>query len=461
MKRVFPWIFVLITLSLFGIIIIQVNWIRNAIVIKKEQHHKLMTDVTKEVGDELINGAPLLQSSPNGKNSQGWNMLSDQLSPFLRRNIPVSAKYTTDEVNNIIKKAFKRHDLESPYEFAIVSNFGMINQYQLASDRFFNMLEDSVDAKRYVYLLSGDPSTFQNETFVLIVPSPSKLFVLHSLGWMIGGSILFTLIIIAAFGLTIYTMLRQKKLSEIKSDFINNMTHEFKTPLATISLAVDALGNKKVINDQEKIGYFSGIIKQENMRMNKQVETILQSAILERKEIGLRPAEVNVHEVLEKNMENLQLQLLHKNGRFEKRLAATQPIIIADEVHFSNIISNLLDNALKYSKEQESPLIVVETHNTKKGIQISIQDNGIGMSKETLSRIFEKFYRAHTGNLHNVKGFGLGLAYVKAIVDEHKGKIKVESTPGKGTKFILELPQQTEKKDMVNHIDNKVTSERA
>jgi len=255
---------------------------------------------------------------------------------------------------------------------------------------------------------------------------------------MIAGAIFFTLMIIAAFYVTVNALLRQKKLSEIKNDFINNMTHEFKTPLATISLAVDALRNEKVVHDREKSGYFTGIIKEENKRMNKQVETILQASLLDRQEQQLNLRSLHAHVIIREAMDNFHLQLDGKGGSSELQLNAKSDLIEADEVHFMNLITNLIDNAIKYSRE--NLLIRISTHSTPKSLVIRIEDNGIGMSKETQRRIFEKFYRAHTGNLHNVKGFGLGLSYVKTIVEAHRGKIKVESTIGKGTAFTLEFP---------------------
>jgi two-component system phosphate regulon sensor histidine kinase PhoR len=256
--------------------------------------------------------------------------------------------------------------------------------------------------------------------------------------FMIISAIFFTLMIIAAFYVTVNALLRQKKLSEIKNDFINNMTHEFKTPLATISLAVDALRNEKVVQDREKSGYFTSIIKEENRRMNKQVETILQASLLDRQDQQLNLRPLHVHQTIQEAMENFQLQLEGKNGSAELQLNAKNDLIEADEVHFMNLITNLIDNAVKYSKE--NLLIKITTHSTNKSLVIRIEDNGIGMSKETQRRIFEKFYRAHTGNLHNVKGFGLGLSYVKTIVEAQRGKIKVDSTIGRGTTFTLEFP---------------------
>ena len=233
-------------------------------------------------------------------------------------------------------------------------------------------------------------------------------------------------------------LLRQKKLSEIKNDFINNMTHEFKTPLATISLAVDALRNDKVLQDRTKMDYFSSIIKEENKRMNKHVETILQAAVMDRQELQLNKQPIHVHDLIHEIMDNYTLQLDDKNGTADLNLSARQDYIEADPVHFRNLISNLIDNAVKYSKDNLE--LKITTHSTNKNLVIRVEDNGIGMTKETVRRIFEKFYRAHTGNIHNVKGFGLGLSYVKTIIDAHNGKIKVESVLGRGSAFTLELP---------------------
>jgi two-component system phosphate regulon sensor histidine kinase PhoR len=255
---------------------------------------------------------------------------------------------------------------------------------------------------------------------------------------MILLAVIFTIIIISAFGVTIQALLRQKKLSEIKTDFINNMTHEFKTPLATISLAVDALRNEKVQQNVEKMNYFSGIIKEENKRMNKHVETILQAALLDKQELKLNMQKVNAHTLVQNALNNHQLQIKDIDGSIELHLNATNDAIIADEAHFTNLLSNLFDNAIKYSKENF--LLKVSTSNQGKNIQIKIQDNGIGMNKETTKRIFEKFYRAHTGNVHNVKGFGLGMSYVKTVIDVHKGHIKVDSTLGKGSCFTVVVP---------------------
>ena len=286
---------------------------------------------------------------------------------------------------------------------------------------------------------SAGENLSMDEVFIVMLPSIDT-YVLQSLKWRIVTSILFTIIILLAFYLTVRTMLRQKKLGEIKNDFINNMTHEFKTPIATISLAVDAMKNEKVINDREKLGYFSGIIKEENQRMNRQVETILRASQLEKQEIDLNLAPVHVHQLIQDTVDNFALQLEDKKGKVELALNAKNDLINADEVHFLNLVNNLMDNAVKYGKDNIPPLIKLSTQSNGKNFILKIEDNGIGMNRETVKRVFERFYRAHTGNVHNVKGFGLGLSYVKTMVEAHDGDIKAESILGKGSTFTVNLP---------------------
>jgi two-component system phosphate regulon sensor histidine kinase PhoR len=263
-------------------------------------------------------------------------------------------------------------------------------------------------------------------------------YVLGSIGWLLGGSLLFSFIILATFALSVFFIIRQKKISEMKSDFLNNMTHEFKTPIATISLAADTITNPKVINDEASIRHFIGMIKKENSRMNKKVETILQIASLDKKEIDFKFENVSMHAIIERAVETIEIQVHQKNGKISLNLNASQPIIYGDYEHLTNLVNNLLDNALKYSPE--SPDITVETKNNERGIILSVEDKGIGMTKSVQSKIFERFYRQSSGNIHDVKGFGLGLNYVRAIIDAHKGNVTVTSEPGKGSRFDIFLP---------------------
>jgi two-component system phosphate regulon sensor histidine kinase PhoR len=265
-------------------------------------------------------------------------------------------------------------------------------------------------------------------------------FVMRYVGWMIGIAVIFTLILITAFYLTVRTILTQKKLSEMKTDFINNMTHELRTPLATIAIAVDTLKNEKIIGNKEQLLAIGQIIKNENLRMNTQVEQILHAAQLDINLVLKGKVDLHVHEVMKKMQDKFALQVGEKNAIVTYTLEATEDKVFGHPVHFVNMISNLIDNALKYSKEDIDPIIEVGTYNHNNNIVITVKDNGIGMTKDTISKIFDKFYRAHTGNVHNVKGFGLGLNYTRKMVEAHNGKIHVESTLGQGSQFKITIP---------------------
>jgi len=417
---------------------------------KQEEFRYKVVRVIDEVGTELMEQKNTLPSLRNYKLKPGtFTFPSDQLQRELMRPATIAQKFTTYEIQEKLRSAFLNQGLkELPFEFAILVDDGFLNfNYELRSENFFAQNQDTVNNLQWQYLLQPPGgSDLENlvpvQHMVLIVPN-FKAIVFKQMRWMILGSIFFTLMIISAFSVTVYALIRQKKLSEIKNDFINNMTHEFKTPLATISLAVDAMRNNKVIEDRTRLEYFSGIIKEENKRMNKHVETILQAALMDRQEIKLNKAPLNVHDVVKEVISNYTLQLQEKEGRIELDLNATNDLINGDQVHFRNLISNLVDNAVKYSKE--NLVLKISSNNSGNNFVMRLEDNGIGMSKETVRRIFEKFYRAHTGNLHNVKGFGLGLSYVKTIIDAHDGRIKVESSPGKGSSFTLEVPLLREK----------------
>jgi two-component system phosphate regulon sensor histidine kinase PhoR len=408
----------------------------------EEFKYKLIRGIN-DVGITLMEQKGSLPSL-NFRTRPDFSWPSEQFKMELMKPPTIAQKFTEQEVAEKLRKAFAAQELKNvKFEFAITSNVNLLS-YEIKSRGFLNQVADTASDRNLVlYYLFQPPSgsdlenLVPEETMTVVVPNIKKI-VLSEMQWMIVGAIFFTLMIITAFYITVSALLRQKKLSEIKNDFINNMTHEFKTPLATISLAVDALRNEKVYHDREKMNYFSSIIKEENKRMNKHVETILQAAVMDRQEITLNRLPIHVHNLIHEIMDNYKLQLEEKGARAELSLDARYDYVEADPVHFRNLISNLVDNAVKYSKE--NLLIKISTYNSNKFIGIRIEDNGIGMSKETVRRIFEKFFRAHTGNIHNVKGFGLGLSYVKTVVDAHDGKIKVDSVLGKGSAFNLEIP---------------------
>ena len=437
MKKIFPVITILILFSLLGLIFFQYMWIKSAKDIKD-----------KQIEDNIVSAqyfaATILTQERNAL--MPLTRKSDLLFPGDKLQMQyfkpsVIKRFSKDEISDIIRMGFNKFNLKDyPFEFNVSVN--AINGDQVYSDNFYKYYLDSANNLNHVLPLEpASGSNFENlvsEEFLSIIVPHQKGLIWKEMIWFILGAILFTIIITTAFFITVRTLLKQKKLSEIKSDFINNMTHEFKTPLATISLAVDALKNEKVAGNREKSDYFTGIIKEENKRMNKQVETILQAALLDKNEVQLNMKRLLAHDIIVNVLNNINLQVEEKGGKIDVELEAENDLILADEVHFTNVINNLLDNAVKYSKDNLH--IKLSTKNAGNHLKIKIEDNGIGMNKETLHRIFEKFYRAHTGNVHNVKGFGLGLSYVKTMIDAHHGTIKAESVLGKGSSFTISLP---------------------
>ncbi len=436
MKRVFPIITILILLSLLGLIFFQFLWLKSAKEVKEQQLIDNINRATNEAAEKLM----------QDKRFPPVNNKSDILFPVDRMQREfyrpsVIQRYSKEEIADIIRQSLDKNNLKNvPFEYAVTQN--SLTGDEIQTENFYKYYIDTTNNTHHIIpLIPPTGSNLENlakEEFLVVIVPHQRNIIIREITWFILGAILFTLIITTAFFLTIRTLLRQKKLSEIKSDFINNMTHEFKTPLATISLAVDALKNEKVSSDKEKTNYFTAVIKEENKRMNKQVETILQAALLDKQEVQLNLKKLSAHAMIRSALNNIELPVNEKQGKLEVTLEAHKETVMADEVHFTNFINNLLDNAVKYSKE--GLVIKLHTSNVGNFIKIKIEDNGIGMNKETLSRIFEKFYRAHTGNIHNVKGFGLGLSYVKTMVEAHKGTIKAESTLGKGTSFVVSIP---------------------
>ena len=437
MKRSFRIIIVLIGLSIGGLFLLQASWLSNLLEITEVQ----LVNKVNEAGVNVVNDvkARIYNGQPITLPKKGGLAFNGELHLHFIKPTSVDDYFTAAQINDKIAAAFNAAGFKNlNFEFAVTST---IDEYEMASSNFKTEYWDTVNNKIfYVAIIPESGSDYEGisafEKLIIVVPDYRNQ-VWASLKWVLLGAITFMIIILAAFFVTIRSLLIQKKLSEIKSDFINNMTHEFKTPIATISLAVDAMRNEKVQSSPEKMAYFSGIIKDENIRMNKHVETILQAAHMDREELKLNPVPLHLHELIEGAIDNHQLQLKEKNGEVILHLDASPDGIIADEIHFSNLISNLIDNAIKYAAA--APVITINTYIKGDAIFVSVADNGIGMTDETQKRIFEKFYRAHTGNLHNVKGFGLGMSYVKTVIDAHKGSISVASKLGEGSVFTVQM----------------------
>ena len=349
MKRTFPVITILISLSLLGLILMQISWFANLLAITRQQYRdkfeKACTSVSEELAEGLVdNSIPLLRFQQRGSMFRSEFQMRTSLQAI------VADKFTLQEIEQKLKKALEEQKLYNiPTELAISNQLG---EWELLSKGFERVYFDTANYQRVINNIpfySGLESTFtDSEAFWVITPN-FDLPILSSLKWMLAGAILFMGVIVAAFYVTIRTLLNQKKLSEIKSDFINNMTHEFKTPIATISLAVDALKNEKVQAEPDRAKYFTGIIKEENIRMNKHVETILQAALMEKEEFRLNKKTLSVHKIIKQTIDKYQLQLQKQEGQVHELLNATNDSIEGDEVHFTNAVSNLMDNAIKYS----------------------------------------------------------------------------------------------------------------
>jgi Signal transduction histidine kinase len=334
------------------------------------------------------------------------------------------------QLKNLIQNQLYNNGITLPFEFAV---FDEKRNIVLSSGSF----DKNSSTSKYGGLIGADDLTSTPNVLMIYFPT-ERNFLFRSLGYMGASSILLTLVILIAFGYTLYLILRQKKLSEIRNDFVNNMTHELKTPISTISLASQMLNDNSIPNSMKNIDHLSKVIHDESKRLGYQVEKVLQAAIFEKGKMSLKIRRMDAHELVNTVVKNFIIQVKSRNGQITKNLDAEYSIVNIDEVHFANVLLNLLDNALKYCKVQ--PNIIVSTFNKKHYIAITVEDNGIGISKENQKRIFEKFYRVPTGNVHNVKGFGLGLSYVKKVVDELNGKISIESELNIGTKFEILIP---------------------
>ena len=303
--------------------------------------------------------------------------------------------------------------------------------------------------RRADYSDAGSESSYSQPLFLNAPPARMSIVKIHfpgkkdyifdSVRFMI-PSMIFTFVLLVTFIFTIYIVFRQKKLTEMKNDFINNMTHEFKTPISTISLAAQMLKDPAVGKSPTMFQHISGVINDETKRLRFQVEKVLQMSMFDRQKATLKNKELDANELIAGVINTFTLKVERYNGKIESELKATNSAIFADEMHITNVIFNLMDNAVKYKRPDADLQLTVKTWNEPGKLMISIQDNGIGIKKENLKKIFEKFYRVHTGNLHDVKGFGLGLAYVKKIIMDHKGTIRAESELNVGTKFIIALP---------------------
>lgn len=523
-KKLFVLLVILMSLSLLGIIFVQVYWIRTSINDKEEQFSRTVMDILDKVADRVekmeIKGysdrlASLVDSIGEPKSAQykmfffqdrdlnsdeilfyshgileedynisstffdntnpaddstmvtnytsrrtkavykeeyGLDNKSYGLTPIQRmeklggltgperfafedvimehaKTQPIHKRVSTQELELMLGQELKNRNIDTDFEYGLYSQ-GYPTKVR---SRKFKFSGDRV----YEAPIFKDGEGRSNFSLLLSFPSMKK-FIFSSILGMAVLSLIFTLIIMIAYTSAIYQLIKQKRISEIKSDFINNMTHEFKTPIATINLAVEAIKNPKTIEDREKVLRYLGMIRDENKRMHAQVENVLRISKLEKNQMDISKDRVDMHEIIGVAIAHVDLIVQDRGGYVKAQLDAQRSEVLASDMHMTNVMVNILDNAIKYSPE--APKIDLSTEVVKNNLIIKVQDQGAGMSKAVLKKVFEKFYREHTGDVHNVKGHGLGLSYVKQIVEDHQGEVYAESEKGKGSTFYIKLP---------------------
>lgn len=451
------------------------RWLREDI----SEAEKKAWEQSQGTNGGVISTRRILMTSPDGKIESSLELKTFANKPAVlpramisskhgAKTIPKTSRSLTDMIKNryLYQRALVDdvvfnmlyHASDKPIEDRV--NFKNLDQY-IKSGLIDNGIGDFdyhfkvVDSEgREVYRCSdysdeGSESSYAQPLFlndppvrmsIVKVHFPGKKdYIFDSVSFMI-PSMIFTFVLLITFVFTLYIVFRQKKLTEMKNDFINNMTHEFKTPISTISLAAQMLNDPAVGKSPAMFQHISGVINDETKRLRFQVEKVLQMSMFDRQKATLKPKELDANELIKGVVHTFALKVERYNGKIDTELEAADANIFADEMHITNVIFNLMDNAVKYKRPDVDLHLLVKTWNEPGKLMISIQDNGIGIKKENLKKIFEKFYRVHTGNLHDVKGFGLGLAYVKKIITDHKGTIRAESELNVGTKFIIALP---------------------
>jgi len=419
-KNTIRLIILLGTVSVIGIILIQIYWVRKAFDLKEKQFDQTIQIALRNTAEKLADYGQF--ALPN----------QDLINQ-------VSTDYYVVNVNNSIDA--------KALEFYLVSEFEKLG---VNTDFEYGIYDCSSDKMVYGNYITAT-KTVENTPlknlpklgkfvyyFGVYFPERSSYIIGRMDNWVLTSIIL--IVVIVFFGYAMFIILQQRRLSEIQRDFINNMTHEFKTPLSTIVISSETLSDPGIVNTPERLSTYIGIIKEEAERLNRHVERVLQSAKTERSEFKLNKEIIDLHLLLTNVLDNFKVNIQNVDGRTEVNLDAIHHFVLADKQHLTNVIFNLLDNAVKYS--DKSPVINISTYNNRRKLFLSIKDNGPGIQKDYRKRIFDKFFRIPSDNVHNVKGFGLGLAYVKSIVIAHKWKIELESQINEGSNFIIEMPTQ-------------------
>ena len=503
MKKQYIYILIgVITAALMGLVAIQLYWIDNAVTLKEDDFKRNVRSAIFSVSNKLdkIDATYRIRARELGQNNfnqqlNSFNYLlqngADSVATFQQNGVTYQVKEKQSKNGKVYQKSVQSLSPSGQVGFQLsIQGQGVMNGRPSVLDEMlenlagigYRPIQERLEKKLVDSLLNsellsrGIKAKYQygvfdydgNELFVDSVVNINKIrqsgfyaqlfpndvmetphfltilfphkkrYLLKTMWLMLSTSVLLLIIIVCTFTFTIQTIFKQKKLSEVKNDFISNMTHELKTPISTISLACEALSDKDMSGSEHVRGNYISMISQENKRLGLLVESVLKSATWDKGDLKLKKEEFDLHQTINAVVDNILIQVESKSGTISKVLSASKSTIKADQVHITNLINNLLDNANKYSPEK--PEISISTENYKEGILLVVADNGQGIKRENLTKVFEKFYRVPTGNVHNVKGFGLGLNYVKAIIERHGGEISASSVYGKGTKFNIYIP---------------------
>ncbi|MEO1049631.1 MAG: HAMP domain-containing sensor histidine kinase [Bacteroidota bacterium] len=420
MKRsTFRLIIVLATLSIIGITITQIYWVRRAFGMRENQFDRDVNVALFNVANKFfeLKHTPVPFNNPVKQLSSNYYvvMVNDEIDANL--------------LEFLLKSEFEKKSIDFDFEYGIYN----CESDQMVYGNYVALTETGSKGKEQAIL-----PKWEKQSYYFGVQFPAKeANLINRMGiWVFSSAVLLLVIIFFAYAL--FVILKQKRLSEVQKDFINNMTHEFKTPISTIAISSEVLKNPAIVKTPERLLNYATIIQDESQRLKKQVERVLQMATLDKEEVNLKKEVIDMHEIIQKAIDNVTLTLEERSGKITCDLNASNAEIKADKLHTTNMIYNLLDNAVKYCKD--APFIAIQTKNERNGVVISIKDNGIGIAPEYQKKVFDKFYRVPTGNIHDVKGFGLGLNYVSLMVKSHGGEVRLESEEGQGSEFQIYLP---------------------
>jgi two-component system phosphate regulon sensor histidine kinase PhoR len=438
-RRTLGTLFLLAILGVIGVVVTQYIWLRRAqrfqqeqLVLQQQQQHQMdkqfndrvtsaLADVTRRILSINKDPSDLFDAVKQERPNYFAVTMNDTIHPYL--------------LEALLRQEFKRRSIDDDFEYGIYDCF----TDSIVYGNYVSLRDSAVaDTAQHSELLKLDKD---GHYFGVYFPrrSGSSLWEPQGAGsitWIYPAIV--TLIVLMFFGYSVWVIARQKRLAEMKNDFIGNMTHELKTPISTIGLSSQVLADPEIVKDPERLRNYAAIIRSENERLRTQVERVLQLSTMDRGELELKREPVDMHNVMRAVADSFALQVQERQGRLVLDPHATSAVVTGDPVHLANALFNLVDNALKYSPDH--PHVVVRTGVAQGRLRIAVEDRGIGIRREDLRHVFERFYRVHTGNVHNVKGFGLGLHYVQSIAHAHGGRITAESEPGRGSTFTLELP---------------------